>query len=131
MAIKDKEVPSYWRTAAFAAFVASVAVGFFLLGNQVFSNSTAIEKSCILLDNKVVESQQQAADPDSRTGILVSTIIKQMDAETYRRFQQAPAMELARIPCEHLAEHPEEIRATPTTTTQRRHDGDRSSSRRP
>lgn len=130
MAVTEKEeVPGYWRTAAFVAFVVSVAVGFFLIGNRVVTNTTAIEKGCILLNNKIVESQQEQANPNSRTSVLVGTIIRLMTPEEFRRFQQAPSMTLTNINCEHLADHPNEIRAIPTDTTPaRRKDGNSRSS---
>lgn len=109
--------PMYWRTAFFAAFVVAIACGFFFLGNRIFTNTTAIEKACILIDNKLTENQNQAANPDSRQSILVSSIIRNMTSEEFRRFQQAESLVPENIDCKEAAHDPKNIKATPHVTT--------------
>lgn len=120
-------VPSYWRTIAFTLFVIAISGAFFYIGNQVFTNTTAIEKGCILLNNKITEGQAQQADPNSQTSVLVGTILRVMNEEEYRRFQKADPMTLKNINCHEIAEHPDGIHAVPTVTltTPRRDDGAR------
>lgn len=113
--------PMYWRTSFFVVCIICVAGGFFTLGNRIFSNSQAIEKACILLDNKIVEQQRVQADPNSRTSILVGAIVRLMTKEEFEKFQRAPSMTLTRVTCDRDAlEH---IRATPVSTTPRRASG--------
>jgi uncharacterized protein YgbK (DUF1537 family) len=107
---------TYWRSAFFALFVVLVAGGMFLLGSQVFTNSSAIEKGCVLLNNKINESAAQSADPNSQTAVLIGTIVRVMTEEEFRRLQKAPPMQLPPVNCKQVADDPESIRAEPTVT---------------
>lgn len=107
----------YWRTAALGLGVLAVAACFAVLGSIAFTNHKAIEKSCILLNNKILDSQQQAQDPRSPTYYLIQTIFEQMPSERQRKYLDAvdnyPAGQLQPDNCRKIANEPDSIRARP------------------
>jgi hypothetical protein len=112
----------YWRTVAFILFVLAVATNFYGVSTRAHSNKIAIEKSteavqksCILLNNKILEATQKAADPKGPTAVLVQAIARRMTERELQELARArkhnPTGDLTPIDCQKIASHPEDIRA--------------------
>lgn len=104
---------------AFIATILIVAFCFYIIGTKVNSNNEAIEKSCILLDNAIAQSQGQS---NGSSQILIREILLNANKHNRKYVQkrylaavksQPPILE--RLNCKRLSEHPEDIVAVKTT----------------
>ena len=88
--------------------------------HQAESNKDAILKSCVLLNNAIIQSNQASQQPrqngkKNSTQILVTIILRNATTEERRQFREAsrdrPGLDL--IPCKTVADNPDSIVALP------------------
>lgn len=119
----------HWRTAAFTLGVCVVAAAFFILGGKVNSaedtadtNQQAIEKSCIILSNVLIQATGETQQEPNQ--IIISEILRQAD-ESGRpwvrdQFQEALKdagnIDTLAPNCKKIAQDPESIKRLPKPT---------------
>jgi hypothetical protein len=99
------------------AAVATIAVVVFFIVRGQQQNRQAIEKGCILLNNKIIESQSQGGQS---TGLLIAEILRLAAANgdkdvilKYKKLSQGHPITLATLNCKKVAQHPDSIKAIP------------------
>jgi hypothetical protein len=119
--VNDTTISKFKLAGAIAGALA-LGLVVYLIVSQVNSNKVAIEKGCILLNNAVIRSQAEAQREGSTTAVLVATIMDHASQE--RKLQFAAAVKRDKeqgnplvVPCETLADHPDQIRAVPSLRT--------------
>lgn len=116
--LRNLAVADKWRTIAAITGAVLLGVIVLLVANRILDNKTAIEKSCILLNNVVIRSQSEQGRTES-TNILLKALVEIMTPTERERYQQALRAEAKSrekrnpllVNCDRIVEHPEEIKA--------------------
>lgn len=109
-----------WRLIAVVCAALALGAVTMAVYTRITQNKTAIEKSCILLNNAILQGQAQAAKPGSSTNVLVESIVGHMTGAERQSYRQAltreakgPPQGVQPVDCEKVADDPDKIKATP------------------
>lgn len=113
---------TYWRTLSVILSGVTAALVVFVVTTNIASNREAIEKGCIVLNNTIIKSQQQAQIPGTPTYELVQIILSQASPSQLRKLDTAVIEEERKgsplaINCVRIAHHPEEVKAEQRRTS--------------